>query len=173
MLTTYLHPGGPEGYVWKDPARFQEPGWGGELGQVLRAVSPTAQGTIGGQLRRVAGQKFRRRTKTEVKKSLRIDLWPMVVAGFYCRWCCVVLVRFSYESGFHFELVWEWARVKKDSGGVETRFLGVFGRKDFAEENCFGRSNLVVYNSNKKIHSFIKLGTNFTIFYVKLLLCFS
>ena len=95
MLTTYSHPGGPEGYVWKDPARFQEPGWGRELGEVLRAVSPTAQGTIGRQLRRVAGQQFRRRTKTEVKKSLRIDLWPMVVAGFYCRWCCVVLVRFS------------------------------------------------------------------------------
>ena len=56
MLTTYSYPGGPEGYVWKNPARFQEPGWRGELGQVLGAVSPTTQGAVGGQLRRLASQ---------------------------------------------------------------------------------------------------------------------
>ena len=60
-----------------------------------------------------------------------------------------------------------------DSGGV-VRGLGVFGRNFKTCRKLFWEKQMVVYNSNKKIHSFIiKLGTNFTIFYdVNLLLCF-
>ena len=66
------------------------------------------------------------------------------------------------------------ALVKKGSGGVVVRFLGAefLGEKTCRKKTVLGEA-MVVYNSNKKIHSFIKLGTNFTIFYVKLLLCFS
>ena len=74
--------------------------------------------------------------------------------------------------GFSPSVVFPALVLKKDSGGVVTRFLGVFGRKDLQKKTVLGEA-MVVYNSNKKIHSFIKLGTNFTIFYVKLLLCFS
>ena len=55
-ITKTENPGGPEGYVWENPARIQEPGGGGELGQVLGAVSPTAQGATGCQLRRVVAR---------------------------------------------------------------------------------------------------------------------
>ena len=76
-ILSYL--GGPEGYVWKNPARFQEPGWRGELGQVLGAVSPTTQGAVGGQLRRVAGQKLPEKYSEEGRKWKPRNLRP--VAG--------------------------------------------------------------------------------------------
>ena len=56
VASRQLLSGGPEGHVREDPPRVQEPGWRGELGQVLGAVSPTAQGTVGRQLRRLASQ---------------------------------------------------------------------------------------------------------------------
>ena len=166
MLTTNSHPGGPEGYVWENPARFQEPGWGGELGKVLWAVSTTTQGKVGGQLRRVAGQKLPEKYSEEGRKWKPRNLRP--VAG-----CSRFLLPVVLCGGRVFT---EWAlssRQKRLRWSRNTVFGSwVFGRKDLQKKTVLGEA-MVVYNSNKKIHSFIKLGTNFTIFYVKLLLCFS
>ena len=138
MLTTYSHPGGPEGYVWKNPARFQEPGWGRELGQVLRAVSPTAQGTIGRQLRGVAGlSKIPKKDENgsqEIFENRPVAdggsrfLLPVVLCGLG-----PVFALNSYESGFRMRVSSRQKRLRWSRNTV----FGSFWEKRLCRRKLF------------------------------------